>query len=198
MKALDLCCGLGGMSDGMAAAGFRVWGIDIVKVPGYGHTFIKADIRDLALGVKSLDWKFDWIHVSPPCQRFSLARAGRVKDPPTEADLELLKCALRIRDVLKPRFWTVENVRGAVPWFSPLLGEPRLVHGPFYIWGNFPPFLSEASGLIKGIHGSKSPITKALGRQTKPKNPWLSAKLPIELTRPMARAVASALEGGAP
>jgi hypothetical protein len=39
---------------------------------------------------------------------------------------------------LKPRYWCVENVWGAIPDFKELLGEPRQIIGPFVLWGNFP------------------------------------------------------------
>lgn len=190
MIAVDAFCGDGGMTDGMLAAGFTVYGIDTVRRPGYRGNLAECDIRHAVLGS---ELGVDWFHGSPPCPRFSLARAGRVADPPTDADLDLLRSWRDHRDRLKPRFWSVENVRGAVPWFTPILGKPSFHHGPFWFWGNTPPFLVERSGLRKGIYGSKSPTTVRLGRQTKPKDPWLSAKLPIELTRPMAHAVMAAL-----
>ena len=190
MRAVDLCAGDGGVTRGMLAAGFDVVGVDVTRRPDYPAPLILKDVRELRgdeLGV------VDWLHFSPPCQRFSLARAGRVKDPPTEADLDILKACLRLRDELKPRFWTCENVRGAVPWFRPLLGDPKLRHGAFFLWGDFPAFLVERAGLRKGIYGSKSPRTKESGRQTKPKNPWASSVTPIELARPLAFAIAEAV-----
>lgn len=193
--ALDLCCGDGGISRGMDEAGFVVLGVDTVRRPDYKYGLMQRDVRTLSAADFESYAPVAWVHASPPCTRFSLARAGRVKDPPTEADLDILKACLRLRDELKPRFWSVENVRGAVPWFRPLLGEPKLRHGAFFLWGNFPPFLVERAGLRKGIYGSKSPVTKAAGKQVKPKNPWASACVPIELSRPLALAVGGALAG---
>lgn len=188
--AVDAFCGEGGMTDGMMAAGFEVHGIDVVRRPGYRGQLAEVDIRHAVIGS---ELGIEWMHGSPPCTRFSLARCNRVKDPPTAADLNLLRSFLDHRDEAKPRFWSVENVRGAVPWFTDLLGKPSFHHGPFWFWGNTPPFLTERSGLRKGIYGSKSPVTARLGKQTKPRDPWLSAKLPIELTRPMAQAVMAEL-----
>lgn len=196
MIAVDLCCGAGGVTAGMLAAGFDVLGVDVVKRPDYPAPILLRDVREL----KAEDFKawqpVDWLHFSPPCQRFSLARAGRVKDPPTEADLDILKACLRLRDELRPSFWSCENVRGAVPWFSPLMGKPKLRHGAFFLWGDFPAFLMERSGLRKGIYGSKSPVTKAAGKQVKPRNPWESSRTPIELARPLAVAIAGAWASG--
>lgn len=181
MMALDLFCGAGGMTDGMMAAGFDVLGVDVVRRPEYRGRLLLRDVAQLQAADLGNPV---WLHASPPCQRFSLARAGRVLDPPTDSDLDPLRHALRLRDELRPRFWSAENVRGALPWFTPILGPPRLRHGPFYFWGNFPPFLTERTGLNKGIFSNKR---RGL------RDPWLRARLPIELTRPMAHAIRDAL-----
>lgn len=188
MRAVDLCCGVGGVTRGMLAAGFDVLGVDVVKRPEYPAPLLLRDVRQLDAG--ELGAGVDWLHFSPPCERFSLARATRVKDPPTEADLDILKACLRLRDQLQPRFWTCENVRGAVPWFRPLLGKPKLQHGPFILWGRFPPFLAERQGLNKGLKGSNKKTGKHTPGKDRHRSPWLRAVVPIELARPLAAAVA--------
>jgi hypothetical protein len=181
IRAVDLCCGNGGMTRGMLAAGFEVVGVDVVARPGYPASLILADVRELDAAQLG---RPEYVHASPPCTRFSLARANRATDPPTEADLDVLRACLRIIDQLKPRFWSVENVRGAVKWFRPILGEPRLRHGPFYLWGNFPPFLVARSGLTKGLHDNAVRV----------RDPWKRSELPPELATPLAVACAA---GGA-
>lgn len=187
MKALDLCCGLGGMTAGMQAAGFDVLGIDVEPLADrYPGRFLLADVKTLdpaALG------KFDWVHASPPCQRFSTARASRKTDPPTEADLDLLRACLRIRDALQPRFWSVENVMGSIPLFSTVLGRPTFRNGPYVFWGNFPPFLVGKEKHRKGRAvrmrngaGSVQWHTAKRGRER--------AKVPPTIVEPMADAVA--------
>jgi len=49
MKALDLFCGLGGWSDGLAMEGFEVLGVEIEpKITKlYKHDVICADVRTL-------------------------------------------------------------------------------------------------------------------------------------------------------
>jgi hypothetical protein len=54
--------------------------------------------------------------------------------------VDLVRAALRVIEECQPTWWVIENVRGAVKWFAPILGEPKQVHGPFYLWGSFPPF----------------------------------------------------------
>lgn len=191
MNMLDLCCGSGGVSDGAGDAGWTVYGVDVEYQPAYRHLFRKADVRTLSQA-DFAGCRFDWVHASPPCQRFSLARGNRVKDPPTEADLDILRACLRIRDELQPTFWSVENVRGAVSWFRPILGEPTLRHGAFFLWGNFPPFLCERQGLVKGISGNQSKFYKKHGKSRNP-GARITNRTPVELTRPLGYAIAQAV-----
>jgi site-specific DNA-cytosine methylase len=69
---LDVGCGRGGMSNGFAAEGFDVTGIDIVDAPnllGYPYKFVQGDIRNLD---GSQFRGFDVIHGSMPCRNFSI------------------------------------------------------------------------------------------------------------------------------
>jgi hypothetical protein len=55
-------------------------------------------------------------------------------------DTELLLQAKRIIDAANPRFWVIENVRGAVPYFNAVLGPVKKKVGNQYLWGEFPIF----------------------------------------------------------
>lgn len=66
-RALDLYCGAGGASEGLARAGFEVFGIDLARQPHYPHWFRQGD----ALAAELEGFAFVW--ASPPCQRFSSA-----------------------------------------------------------------------------------------------------------------------------
>lgn len=67
---LDLFCGAGGATRGYQDAGFRVVGVDSAPQPHYvGEDFVQADAFDF---LANNYWKFDAIHASPPCQRYSL------------------------------------------------------------------------------------------------------------------------------
>jgi len=89
-RLLDLFCGAGGAARGYMDAGFLVIGVDIKPQPRYcGHAFHQADALEF---VAEHGWRFDAIHASPPCQRYSdlQRRTGRTYPdlvPPTRAHL---------------------------------------------------------------------------------------------------------------
>jgi DNA (cytosine-5)-methyltransferase 1 len=130
-KALDLFCGAGGASSGLAAAGFDVTGVDLARQPRYPFRFIQGDALTARLT------GFDFVWASPPCQRFSvisrnLGIAGRYQD---------LIAAIRLRLVLCGLPYVIENVPGA-PLRSPVVlcgrmfGLPLIRHRLFE--ANFP------------------------------------------------------------
>lgn len=109
MKLLDLFCGAGGASAGYAAAGFEVFGVDIVAQPHYPFQFFKADA--LAFPVA---YGFDAIHASPPCQAHSdLQHQSRIEYPD-------LIAPIRERLVRSGLPYIIENVVGA-PLIDPVL-----------------------------------------------------------------------------
>lgn len=187
-RAVDLFCGYGGWTDGLLKAGFDVDGFDTdpkcEKVyPGRFH------LRDVStiVGTEFKDAKV--IVASPPCQRFSEARASRTLDPPTEADLTLLRHAVRIIKEAQPEFWAIENVRGAVPLFSKVLGPPVYAKRPFYLWGHFPGFLVQ-NAAMKKMGWVRSPKNGKWITDRGNRDPHKRAKLPGSLTIPFAQAVA--------
>lgn len=69
MKMLDLFCGAGGCSVGYNQAGFDdITGVDINPMPNYPFKFIQVDAIEY---LKECGHEYDFIHASPPCQRFS-------------------------------------------------------------------------------------------------------------------------------
>ena len=90
-----------------------------------------ADVRSWPLHVEPGSIDFLWS--SPPCTEFSDANPlveHRTKSP----SLELVKATLEIVAAVRPRYWIMENVRGAIPF----LGIPAQKIGPFCLWGYFP------------------------------------------------------------
>lgn len=127
---LDLCCGLGGASQAMCERGWIVVSVDI------DQKFEPAIVADVH------HWSYsgqrpDLVWASPPCVEFAResmpwSRTG------SEPDMSIVLSCKRIIDETQPRYWIIENVRGAVPWFRRYLGEPALVVNPYFLWGHFP------------------------------------------------------------
>jgi hypothetical protein len=127
MLMIDVCAGLGGASQAMRDRGWDVLTVDLD--PAFG-TDVVADVRT---------WQYsgptpDLMWMSPPCDEFARewmpwSKTGR---PPS---MELVDACRRLVREIGPRWWVLENVRGAVPY----LGRPRAIVGPFYLWGVFPP-----------------------------------------------------------
>jgi hypothetical protein len=123
---LDICAGLGGASQAMRERGWQVVTLD--NDPRFGCD-ITADLTT---------WTYagprpDLLWLSPPCTEFAResmpwCKTGQVPD------MTLMRAAFRLVQAIQPRYWILENVRGAVPY----LGSPREIHGPFYLWGYFP------------------------------------------------------------
>ncbi|WFB87552.1 MULTISPECIES: SAM-dependent methyltransferase [Streptomyces] len=106
LRVLDLFCCQGGASMGYHLAGFEVVGIDLAPQPRYPFQFIQADA--LAF-VYEHGADFDFIHASPPCQRYTLAQRIQHREhpdliAPTRAALEATG-----------RPWAIENVEEAAP-----------------------------------------------------------------------------------
>jgi hypothetical protein len=130
MIMLDICAGLGGASQAMKDRGWTVVTLD--NNPKFG-TEIVADIR-------TWSWRTnrpDLIWCSPPCTEFAREFMPWCKTG-EEPDLSILKACTRIIDQANPRYWVIENVKGALKWFEPILGKPSYVCNPYYLWGHFP------------------------------------------------------------
>ena len=117
MRLLDLFCGAGGAAVGYHQAGFtEIVGVDIMPQPNYPFTFYQGDALNLEGEWWADFYKYDLIHASPPCQRFSdLAhRNGNGHEWPDliAPTRELLQAS--------GRPYIIENVEGA-PLRSPLL-----------------------------------------------------------------------------
>jgi len=158
--AIDLCCGLGGWTEGLLAEGYRVRGYDI-EAHEYGDERYPAElvlksILDLD-GAECAD--ADLIVASPPCTEYSymampwtrakqIARALRgegtfpegYKGSRTVAELNaLFDACFRIQREASQAAgrhipMVVENVKGAQPW----VGRAPWSFGSYFLWGDIP------------------------------------------------------------
>jgi hypothetical protein len=127
---LDLCAGLGGASQAMKARGWNVITLDFD--PRF-KTDVVADVRE---------WDYrgerpDLIWASPPCDEFAREFMPWSKTGKAPA-LDLVEACKRIIDQSKPRYWVIENVKGAIRYFAPVIGNPAYQCNPYYLWGSFP------------------------------------------------------------
>ena len=171
---LDLFSGFGGASEAMVQD--DTWSVLRIEnnplLGGVPYTVID----DVKLLADDVYWhhlpiqypnvvKIDLIWASPPCREFSSGysspksiwcREHGIES--YEPDMSLLEAALRIIEIVKPKYWVIENVVGAIRYFEEYLGEPRQIIGPYVLWGNFPLLEVDktklASKSSKDVHSS--------------------------------------------
>ena len=151
MKIVDLFSGLGGASQ--AFADDEAWGILRIEnnplLAATPHTRLMDifEFRDWLMEQKNRYGPFDVdvVWASPPCNEFSLGfngpraiadREGRAAE--YQPYMGFLEVAMEIIEIINPKYWVIENVRGAVKFFQPYLGNVAQVHGSYFLWGNFP------------------------------------------------------------
>lgn len=171
--AVDLCCGLGGWTEGLIDTGWRCVGYDITEhvygdADRYPGELILKDILTLA-GSDLADAHL--IVASPPCQFFSYtampwtkakARAQATRDDPVrlEQELALFNACFRLQREAseaagRPIPLVVENVRGAIPW----VGRSRWNFGSYHLWGDVPALMPSPAAIRRGsaASGHKNP-----------------------------------------
>jgi hypothetical protein len=175
---------MGGWSIGFHREGFDCKGVDIVDV-GYPYKLIQADVRELTFKID-----VDVVVASPPCTEFSPLtklswRKGQRGPPNPEKGMELVMAGMRVISQANPKFWLLENVKGAIPYFEkiPHLGEPRAKIGSYCLWGNFPG-LDFDGNPNKG--GDKIGLPEESYRD--PLRSWKRARIPVQLSLAVARA----------
>ena len=195
MLALDLFSGTGGATRELRRRGWDVVGVD-------------SDPRhepDVVADLAAWSWtgeRPELVWASPPCTEFTRrdlpwTRAKYPGPPP----MDLVHAALRIIAETRPRYWVIENVRGAIKWFRPLLGAPRRTCYPFFLWGEFPElgavkiqrrYKSDRSGDASGVRRRATvpaalalALADAVERELRlfgvrlPSDPWRQTALPL-------------------
>tara|TARA_Y100000361_G_scaffold82548_2_gene73020 strand:+ start:1303 stop:1950 length:648 start_codon:yes stop_codon:yes gene_type:complete len=151
LKMLDLFSGLGGASEAMVRSGN--WEVLRIEnnplLSGVEHTEMIDVIEFRDELAKMIEEGYtpepvDLLWASPPCVEFSLAYSSpqsiaNRNNEPYEPCMDLLLATLDIIDMIQPRYWVIENVRGAKKWFKPHLGEQRqVINHAIFLWGNYP------------------------------------------------------------
>lgn len=188
---LDLCCGLGGWTEGFLAVGYECHGYDI-KDFNYPGTLHLQDIRQTVDIAAMWIGRVDVIVASPPCNEFTIRDLpwGRKKDLPPP-DTSIVEACYQLRDLIRPRVFLLENVRGAQPW----IGRAPAHRGPYYFWGDVAllPFLPVEfkKGVTFGTYKSNgNKVTQH--RHSYKENIWghhpeLRAKIPWPLAQGYAQ-----------
>lgn len=154
MRVLDLCSGSGSATIAFKKRGHQVITLDnnIDCKPN-----ILVDIRKY-----QPNEHFDVVWNSPPCKQFSIANWRLGKCNQRKVDLSIVKNCIRIINIVKPKFWIIENPRGCLKYF---IGEPTytIYYGDFGHWCKKPTNLWVGGVLSKKINidkFNKSPIDK--------------------------------------
>jgi DNA (cytosine-5)-methyltransferase 1 len=107
-RLLDLFCCEGGAAMGYHRAGFEVVGVDIVPQPLYPFEFHEGDALEvLDYQIRSNNMgRYDAVHASPPCQRYSTISRNDREYPDLYEPIRERLIALGLP-------WIIENVIGA-------------------------------------------------------------------------------------
>lgn len=178
-RMIDLCSGLGGASEAFVQAGWEVIRIDNNPLmSGVPYTSI-MNIFDFEEWIEDNlpeHWCTpDLIWFSPPCLEFSLAYNAPKPEKPS---LDILECGMRIIEMLKPKYFVIENVKGAIKHFEPLLGEPAQINAAYILWGVFPGFVPPSFPTKAEKDKRHSPIRSNI-----------RACVPIEISRALLEAI---------
>lgn len=158
--AVDLCCGLGGWTEGLHAEGYTARGYDIEAHQYDGERYPGELVLQSILDLDGADCAdADLIVASPPCTEYSYmampwSRAKQIaaalrgladfpegyKGSRTIADLNaLFDACFRIQREASAAAgrhipMVLENVKGAQPW----VGRARWAFGSYFLWGDVP------------------------------------------------------------
>jgi len=140
--AVDLCCGKGGWTIGLQAAGFRVIGIDVEHYHDYPGEFRRGDVLSID---PSAYVGAALVVASPPCEEFSRHQMPwtRRRNPPAP-NLDIVLACYSFAERLGAPI-VLENVRAAQKW----LGKAAWHCGSYYLWGDVPALMPKVNHTLK-------------------------------------------------
>ena len=190
-KMIDLFSGFGGASESFQGdPAWQVLRIEnnplLASVPNT-RSMCVFEFRDWLEEQKNRYGPFDveLVWASPPCREFSNAfnaprsMAQRARQE-YEPYMGLLTCAMEIIEIIQPKYWVIENVRGAIKYFEPLLGKPSQIHESYVLWGNYPKF-----------DPGQFPTKAEKDKRWDPLRSNHKAKVPIEISVALKNAIES-------
>jgi hypothetical protein len=80
--------------------------------------------------------------------------------------------------MLQPKYFVIENVKGAIKHFEPLLGAPNQINEAYVLWGRFPGFRPDHFQNKAKKDSRHSPIRSNL-----------RALVPIEISQALLEAI---------
>jgi hypothetical protein len=126
VKSLELCSGSGNVSKALKNAGWDTTTVDIN--PDFSPDYC-MDVRSFV----KINGGYNFIWASPPCTEYAREFMPWCKTG-AAIDMTIWRHCLWLIQSIRPQYWIIENVRGAVPYW----GSPRQVIGPYFLWGYFP------------------------------------------------------------
>lgn len=174
MRVLDLCAGLGGLSEAFVRSGDEVLRVDNNPLLSEVECMSIQDIEAMGDRLHLFHAQgqpireYDVLLAGIPCHEFSLAfsapqaiasRKGEFDS--YEPNMKLLEIVLDIIRITKPRYWLIENVMGSIRHFEKYGLTPRVIVGPHVFYGNFPLFSNDIeipskADLDRGPHPLRS------------------------------------------
>jgi hypothetical protein len=164
---VDLCTGLGGWKAPFEDSDrWRSVGVDIREDL---NADVVGDVRHLPINATP-----DLITMSPPCIEFTKWKLPWFGDGACSGNpsMDLVEACMNVVDELEPEWWILENVVGLHMYWR----ESRKRVGPYYFWGDFPPFDAET-------------VWKQQRLQPKERRSELSAKIPYHVADALRRSV---------
>lgn len=143
---LDLCAGLGGLSEAFVRS--PNW--EVIRID---NNELLSDVPHMRIAdITQLDPRAfsdaDVILAGPTCTDFSMAysaprsvawREG-IRGSDYKPDMTLVRTVQNWISIIKPDHWLIENVNGSQEFFRKVRLYPSMKHGPFVLYGTWPRF----------------------------------------------------------